>query len=89
MEPIGLNVGGYYLTAIEPDRWLADESYSWAVREATTGDSIGTVTLTPDGAVTSTPATAGPEPHSPQSHSPDSKGLAAAVAAVHRFAAAR
>ncbi|MDF0529004.1 hypothetical protein P0W64_11405 [Tsukamurella sp. 8F] len=73
MDPIGLNVGGYYLTATSPDRWLADESYSWAVREATTGDSIGSVVLSPGGAVSSSGA--------------DSEGLRTAVAAVQRFSA--
>ncbi|GAB3129026.1 hypothetical protein GCM10027289_10010 [Tsukamurella serpentis] len=51
MDPIGLNVGEYYLTALREDDWLADTGYSWSVREATTGDSIGEVVLLPDGAV--------------------------------------
>ncbi len=74
MDPIGLNVGAWYLTALAPDRWLADVSYSWAVREATTGESVGEVTLTPDGVVRTVGA--------------QSEGLNTARAAVERFAAA-
>ena len=73
MEPIGLNVGGFYLTALDEESWLADRAYRWAVREATTGDSIGEVALSPDGGVTSRGA--------------ESAGLRTAVAAVTRFAA--
>lgn len=73
MEPLGLNVGAFYLTALNEEQWHADTAYTWAVREATTGDSIGEVVLLPDGAV----RTVGPE----------SEGLTTARDAVARFGA--
>ncbi|WP_019202550.1 hypothetical protein [Tsukamurella sp. 1534] len=73
MDPIGLNVGAFYLTALREDDWLADSAYAWAVREATTGDSIGEVVLTPDGAVRTVGA--------------ESEGLTTAREAVERFGA--
>lgn len=74
MEPIGLNVGGFYLTALDEPSWLADRAYTWAVREASTGDPIGEITLMPGGQVCARGA--------------DSAGLTTAVGAVRRFAAA-
>ena len=73
MDPVGLNVGAWYLTELRPDAWLADEAYAWAVRVNTTGDSIGEVTLLPSGEVTVDGA--------------DSEGLRTARAAVERFGA--
>lgn len=51
MDPIGLNVGEFYLTALDEDAWLRGYAYRWAVRESTTGDSIGEVVLRPDGSI--------------------------------------
>lgn len=73
MDPIGLNVGAWYLTELRPDAWLADEAYTWAVRVNTTGDSIGEVTLHPSGEITVDGA--------------DSEGLRTARDAVARFGA--
>ncbi|ADG77663.1 putative protein OS=Tsukamurella paurometabola (strain ATCC 8368 / DSM / CCUG 35730 /CIP 100753 / JCM 10117 / KCTC 9821 / NBRC 16120 / NCIMB 702349/ NCTC 13040) OX=521096 GN=Tpau_1030 PE=4 SV=1 [Tsukamurella paurometabola] len=73
MEPIGLNVGAWYLTELRPDAWSADEAYAWAVRVNTTGDSTGEVTLYPSGEISV--------------DGPDSEGLRTARDAVARFGA--
>ncbi|HZU46985.1 MAG TPA: hypothetical protein VFA16_07005 [Mycobacterium sp.] len=47
MEAIEINAGPWYLRALHLDDWSSDTRYSWAICEATTGESLGEVTLNP------------------------------------------
>jgi hypothetical protein len=77
LEAVEINAGPWYLRALRLDEWSSDTRYTWAICEATTGESLGEVTLNP--------ATGAIDTRVPEGHT------AAAVAAadsVRRFATA-
>lgn len=77
MEPVEINAGEWYLLPRGDADWSSDARYSWAVCEATTGESVAEVTLDPATGEITTRAPAGHD-----------RAAAAAAESVQRFAAA-
>jgi hypothetical protein len=77
LEAVEINAGPWYLRALHLDAWSSDTRYTWAICKATTGESLGEVTLNPATGAVGTRARDG-----------HTAAAVAATDAVRRFASA-